>query len=84
MAETAGDGVVDIIIRDGSMGCHSIVPQRYGLIVPLDSDLQVCRDGDVLEQTVNPCLAHARIRGRGRLRRRVASEALRTPRPGGR
>lgn len=42
-------GVVHVVIADSGMACHSVVPDAHGVVVPFDADLQISRDGDVLQ-----------------------------------
>ena len=32
-------GIVHVVIADGGVACHSVVPDAHGAIVPLDADL---------------------------------------------
>jgi hypothetical protein len=41
-------GILNIVVANSGMASHPIVPHTDGTIVPLDTDLQVCRNGDVL------------------------------------
>jgi hypothetical protein len=47
-------GIVHVVIAD-SVTSDPVVPDAHGTIVPLDTDLQVGRDGDVLETFVSVC-----------------------------
>jgi hypothetical protein len=48
-------GVVNVVVTDRSVTSNPVVPDAHGTIVPLDTDLQVGRDGDVLETSVSVC-----------------------------
>jgi hypothetical protein len=41
-------GTVDVVIADSSMARHSVVPNTHGTIIPLDANLQISRNRDVL------------------------------------
>ena len=40
--------IVHVVIADGGVACHSVVPDAHGAIIPFDADLQISRNGDVL------------------------------------
>jgi hypothetical protein len=40
--------IVNVVITDGSVTGDSVVPDAYCAIVPLDADLEISCDGDVL------------------------------------
>jgi hypothetical protein len=48
-------GIVHVVIAGSSVTSNPVVPDAHGTIVPLDTDLQVGRDGDVLERFVSVC-----------------------------
>lgn len=41
-------GIMHVVIADGRVACHSVVPDTHGTVIPFDADLQISRDGDVL------------------------------------
>jgi hypothetical protein len=44
-------GVVNVVVADSSVACYPVVPDTHGTIVPLHTDLQVGRNGDVLNRS---------------------------------
>lgn len=40
--------VVDVVVRDGGVGRHAVVPESHRAFLPLDADLEVLAEGDVL------------------------------------
>lgn len=44
--------VVNIVVRDGRMGCDAVVPNGHCTIVPLHPNLNVRRVVDVLDRSV--------------------------------
>ena len=41
--------IMHVVIADRGVARHSVVPDAHGTIIPLHTDLQIGRDGDVLE-----------------------------------
>lgn len=42
--------VMHVVVRDGRMRRHTVIPERHGSLLPLDSDLEVLTLRDVLEE----------------------------------
>lgn len=40
--------VVNVKVRDGSMGCDAVIPQRDCALFPLDANLEILAKGDML------------------------------------
>lgn len=41
--------IMHVVVADGSVARHSVVPNTNSAVVPFDTDLQIGGDGDVLE-----------------------------------
>lgn len=40
--------VVDVVVRDGRVRRHAVVPEGDGALFPLDADLEILAQSDVL------------------------------------